>query len=124
MGEQWKLTGKGQFEGGDYIQSKKYGEYIGWPDAIIEHKIFDELFNRPLRTRVIAEDLDISSHRFNALLVERGWQKRFHRGWVLTEEGKRVGGSEGQDEETGVPYTLWTRGTLLILSGLKLLSRS
>ncbi len=112
VGEQWKLTGKGQFEGGDYIQSKKFGEYIGWPESIIEHKVFDELFNRPLRTRIIAEDVGISSHRFNALLVERGWQKSFHRGWVLTSEGRRIGGSEGQDEETGVPYTLWPREIL------------
>ena len=112
--DQWKLTGKGQFEGGDYIQSKKYGEYIGWPESIIENRIFDELFNRPLRTRIIAKDVANSSHRFNALLVERGWQKRFHRGWVLTEAGKQVGGSEGQDEETGVPFTLWPRDILNI----------
>lgn len=110
--DQWKLTGKGQFEGGDYVNSKKYGEYIGWPETILEHKIFAELFNRPMRTRVLAEELGISGHRFNALLVERGWQMRFHRGWVLTDEGRSQGGIESEDDEVGVPYTLWPRQVL------------
>ena len=111
-GKQWKLTGKGQFEGGDYVNSQKYGEYIGWPESILEHKIFSELFKRPLRTRVIAADIGLSAHRLNAILAERGWQRRFHRGWVLTEEGKKIGGIESEDDEVGVPFTLWPRAIL------------
>ncbi len=110
--KQWKLTGKGQFEGGDYVNSQKYGEYIGWPESILEHKIFSELFKRPLRIRVLAEDIGISPHRFNAILAERGWQRRFHRGWVLTNDGKKVGGVEREDDDVGVPYTLWPRTIL------------
>lgn len=108
----WKLTGKGQFEGGDYVFSKKYGEYIGWPESVLEHVIFSELFNRPLRTRVIGRELNISAHRFNALLAELGWQKKFHRGWVLTTMGRLLDGEEQEDEESGVPYTLWPRTIL------------
>ncbi|MBT8149061.1 MAG: hypothetical protein KJO24_03975 [Gammaproteobacteria bacterium] len=108
----WKLTGKGQFEGGDYVTSKKFGEYIGWPEAVLEHVIFDELFNRPLRTRIIAQELGISAHRFNALLAELGWQQRFHRGWILTPLGRQLGGKEREDDESGVPFTLWPRTVL------------
>ncbi|MBT8152243.1 MAG: phage antirepressor KilAC domain-containing protein [Gammaproteobacteria bacterium] len=108
----WKLTGKGQFEGGDYVNSKKYGEFIGWPESVLEHGIFTELFDRPLRTRVIGRDLDISAHRFNALLAELGWQQRHHRGWILTAAGRDRGGKESEDEESGVPYTLWPRTIL------------
>lgn len=112
VGENWKLTGKGQFEGGDYVASKKYGEYIGWPESVIEHMIFAELFNRPLRTRIIGNELGISAHRFNALLAELGWQKKFHRGWTLTDAGSNMGGSEKEDDESGVPFTLWPRSIL------------
>jgi len=108
----WKLTGKGQFEGGDYVNSKKYGEYIGWPESVLEHSIFAELFNRPLRSRVLGGELDISPHRFNALLAELGWQRKHHRGWVLTELGHSLGGKEDDDVESGVPFTLWPRSIL------------
>ena len=29
-----KLTAKGEFEGGEYLESKKFGTYIVWPDSI------------------------------------------------------------------------------------------
>jgi hypothetical protein len=112
IGDHWKLTGKGQFEGGDYVNSKKYGEYIGWPESILEHHIFVELYNLPMRAGIIGKELQLSAHRFNALLAELGWQKRYHRGWVLTELGRTLGGAEQDDEETGIPYTRWPRAIL------------
>ena len=112
VNDTWRLTGKGQFEGGDYVVSKKYGEFIGWPENVLEHSIFAELFNRPLRTRIIGQELGIAAHRFNALLAELGWQKSYHRGWKLTAKGQQLSGEEQDDEETGVPYTLWPRTIL------------
>lgn len=112
IGDHWKLTGKGQFEGGDYVNSKKFGEFIGWPESVLEHSIFTELFNRPLRAKILGNELDISPHRFNALLAELGWQKKHHRGWVLTELGRSLGGKGADDDESGVPFTLWPRSIL------------
>jgi len=112
VGDHWKLTGKGQFEGGDYVNSKKYGEYIGWPENILEHHIFVALYNLPMRAGIIGKELKLSAHRFNALLAELGWQKRHHRGWVLTDFGRSLGGAEQDDEETGIPYTRWPRTIL------------
>ncbi len=112
VGDHWKLTGKGQFEGGDYVNSKKYGEFIGWPESVLDHSVFTELFNRPLRARLLGSELGISSHRFNALLAELGWQRKHHRGWILTDHGKTLGGREEEDNESGVPFTLWPRSVL------------
>ena len=35
----WVLTAKGEFEGGEYIHSRRYGRYIVWPDAIARASI-------------------------------------------------------------------------------------
>ena len=78
--DHWRLTGKGEFEGGEYLQSKKFGEYIGWPADIVEHAIFHELLELPQTTEALGAEFAIGAHRFNSMLAELGWQKRFHRG--------------------------------------------
>jgi hypothetical protein len=35
----WLLTAKGEFEGGEYVHSKRYGRYIVWPEALVEHPL-------------------------------------------------------------------------------------
>lgn len=110
--QHWRLTGKGEFEGGEYIQSKKYGEYIGWPPEISEHKIFQELLDLPVSVSALGARYDIGPHRFNALLAELGWQRRFHKGWTITPAGKKHGGIEKEDADSGVPYTVWSRSLL------------
>lgn len=108
----WRLTGKGEFEGGEYIQSKKYGEYIGWPSDIVDHNIFQELLDIPMTVNALGSRYNIGSHRFNALLAELGWQRRFHKGWTITPSGKKQGGIEKEDNDSGVPYTVWSRNVL------------
>ena len=108
----WRLTGKGEFEGGEYIQSKKYGEYIGWPKDIIDHSIFQELLDIPMTVNSLGGRYNIGPHRFNALLAELGWQRRFHKGWTITTSGKTQGGIEKEDSDSGVPYTVWSRNIL------------
>lgn len=108
----WRLTGKGEFEGGEYIQSKKYGEYIGWPQSIVDHSLFQEMLDLPMSVSALGARYKISSHRFNALLAELGWQRRFHKGWTITHSGKKQGGIEKEDNESGVPYTVWARSIL------------
>ena len=109
VGENWRLTGKGEFEGGEYIRSKKYGEYIGWPANLADHSIFAELLEIPVSVTTLGGQYGIASHRLNALLAELGWQKRFHKGWTITPRGETLGGVEREDSESGVPYTVWPR---------------
>ena len=110
--QHWRLTGKGEFEGGEYIQSKKYGEYIGWPKDIVEHPIFQELLDLPVSVNALGARYGIGPRRFNALLAELGWQARFHKGWTITSAGKKHGGIEKEDVDSGVPYTVWSRSVL------------
>lgn len=110
--DNWRLTGKGEFEGGEYIKSKKYGEYIGWPKSIVDHSIFQEMLDLPMSVTTLGARYNISPHRFNALLAELGWQRRFHKGWTITASGKQHGGIEKEDNESGVPYTVWARSVL------------
>lgn len=107
--DNWKLTGKGEFEGGEYVSSSKYGEFVGWPAEIVEHRIFSALFNQPLKTEVLSSEVKMSQYRFNAILGEIGWQKKFHRGWRLTDKGQKAGGVQDEDHQSGVPYTRWRR---------------
>ena len=108
-GDNWRLTGKGEFEGGEYIQSKKYGEYIGWPANLSDHPIFAQLLEIPVSVTALGKQFSVGPHRMNALLAELGWQQRFHKGWTITASGKRLGGIEREDSESGVPYTVWPR---------------
>ena len=34
QGEGWLLTPKGEFEGGQYRQSKRFGRYVVWPESL------------------------------------------------------------------------------------------
>src|SRR5690606_42062796 len=46
--DHWRLTEKGKFEGGIYVNHPRYGEYITWPEAIHQHPLFALLPEAPL----------------------------------------------------------------------------
>jgi hypothetical protein len=51
----WVLTAKGEFEGGEYIHSKRYGRYIVWPETLLEHQLLRGIeSNRLLNSAQIA----------------------------------------------------------------------
>ncbi|MDA8752758.1 hypothetical protein N9M39_01220, partial [Halieaceae bacterium] len=37
--DNWVLTPKGEFEGGDYQESRRYGRYIVWPEKLLSHPL-------------------------------------------------------------------------------------
>ena len=39
----WALTAKGEFEGGSYVNSKRYGRYIVWPTSLLDHPLFQAI---------------------------------------------------------------------------------
>lgn len=89
----WVLTAKGEFEGGEYIHSKRYGRYIVWPEALLEHQLLRGIeSNRLLNSAQLARKFHISAREVRRLLGDIGLLQRTFNGWELTREGERLGG--------------------------------
>lgn len=89
----WVLTAKGEFEGGEYIHSKRYGRYIVWPETLLEHQLLRGIeSNRLLNSAQIARKYQISAREVRRLLGDIGLLHRTFNGWELTREGERLGG--------------------------------
>jgi hypothetical protein len=106
-GKLWRLSAKGQFEGGRYTQHERFGEYIVWPESIKEHRLFSSETFTFLTASQMGKPHKISAKRMNLILSELGWVERFHHGWKLTALGQSVGGQQIEHESTGVPYAQW-----------------
>lgn len=110
--EEWVLTKSGEDEGGEYLESTKYGKYIVWPDTLLsdsadsssEIKTAD---GNTLTARVIGSHFDVSANKINFILSELGWLQKSIKGWVVTEQGKRLGGQQAEDRKSGIPYVRW-----------------
>lgn len=89
----WVLTAKGEFEGGEYIHSKRYGRYIVWPESLLEHQLLRGIeSNRLLNSTQLARKYQISAREVRRLLGELGLLRRTFNGWEITREGERLGG--------------------------------
>ncbi len=110
-----ELTKKGEFEGGEYLHSKKFGTYIVWPNHLQNHRIFAAIAHKTLSSASLSKalfnsppnQLAIAPWRMNLILVELGWLSKTVKGWQLTTLGKALGGTEQQQENTGQHYALW-----------------
>jgi len=107
-GEQWQLTAKGEFEGGAYRESNRFGRYIVWPATILEHRALVQTRNQFISATVIGREFELSAQRVNRLLAERGWIRPEGKGWRLTEAGKAQGALQREDERTAIPYVVWS----------------
>ena len=109
------LTTKGEFEGGEYLHSKKFGTYIVWPTSVTTHTIFTKLESKKLNasalskalTHAMDNHLAIAPWRMNLILGELGWVVKTVKGWQLTGLGKALGGEELQHASTGLSYVVW-----------------
>lgn len=89
----WVLTAKGEFEGGEYIHSKRYGRYIVWPETLLEHQLLRGIeSNRLLNSAQIARKYQISAREVRRLLGDIGLLHRTFNGWELTRDGEQLGG--------------------------------
>ncbi len=108
---EWTLTAKGEFEGGIYRESKKYGRYIVWPETVSAHPAMTELLDSLISATTIAKEYDLSAKIINQLLASIGWLSPFAKGWQVTEIGQQQGGVQ-QHADTGAPYVKWSRNIL------------
>lgn len=89
----WLLTGKGEFEGGEYVHSRRYGRYIVWPESMLEHGLLRGLeSNRLLSAAQIGRKYGLGLREVRRLLGELGLLRRDFNGWELTRAGEQHGG--------------------------------
>ena len=104
----WALTGKGEFEGGEYVHSKRFGRYIVWPQELIDHPLLSALEdNRHLSATALGKPYGLSARETNRVLAELGWLRQAFHGWVLTDLGKSKGGIVLENENSGTSYAVW-----------------
>lgn len=108
QGNQWRLTRKGEFEGGKQLNSERFGAYIGWPKQVLEHRLFTTGLERTLlNAATLGLRIGLSARQANLLLLELGWIRKGVKGWELTEHGLALGGVQEEYPDTGIPYVCW-----------------
>ena len=104
----WLLTGKGEFEGGSYVQSERYGRYIVWPEAVLEHaRLQNASAEVVISASSIGRACHVSGRYINHVLHELGWISPGVKGWRITDAGRTLGGVEIENEETSIPFVKW-----------------
>ena len=108
VGDVWELTSKGEFEGGEYVHSKKYGRYIVWPNKTVNHPLLTAIEdNRTISAKALGDKYDLSAREVNRALAELGWIKHSSQGWELSQIGEQKGGVQFENEQSGTFYVLW-----------------
>ncbi|MFT5574656.1 MAG: hypothetical protein ACI89D_000163 [Bermanella sp.] len=111
--EGWSLTPKGEFEGGEYKTSKRYGRYIVWPKTLEQHPMLQALENNKMLSAVaVGESFQLSGRAVNRALAELGWLTRELHGWILTVAGRQSGGVQMENRQTDMLYALWPASVL------------
>ena len=108
-GESWVLTPKGEFEGGSYQSSRRYGRYIVWPDSLEHHPLLAALESNQ---RITAATMRryyprLHARQINRAFAELGLQRHSIIGWELTERGRALGGSQEESNNSGAFYVTW-----------------
>lgn len=108
-GEHWTLTNKGEFEGGSYQNSRRFGRYILWPKTLEQHPLVQAIESNQ---RITAAGMHryygaLHPRQINRSLAELGLQAHSILGWELTDFGKRLGGQQEESDNTGAYYVTW-----------------
>lgn len=114
-----ELTEKGKSKGGEMMHSKKFGDYIVWPEDINLAQAPQTIAKLPLITATaIGKQFELSANKINYILSELGWVKKSIKGWLATEHGAKLGGVQAEDQRSGVPYVRWP-STIIEVRALK-----
>jgi len=113
--EKWILTEAGEQLGGVHLTGK-YGQYVAWPENVVFEKSAVKTLEPKKVTLItataIGKHFDLSSKKMNYILSELGWIKRGLKGWLITEQGEKLGAVQGEDSRSGVPYARWPESIL------------
>jgi len=109
-GNSWILTEESEKKGGAYKESKQYGRYITWPENIsldIQHKHTENKSVKLITATAIGREFELSANKINFILSELGWVSKGLKGWIVTDQGKKQGGIQAEDQKSGIPYVRW-----------------
>jgi len=108
-GEQWALTPKGEFEGGSYKKSQRYGSYIVWPQALEQHPLLAAIEStaRFTAATICRYFPNLHPRQINRALAELGLQHHTLLGWELTPLGRAMGGQQEESRSSGAFYVTW-----------------
>lgn len=108
-GDNWILTPKGEYEGGTYRKSQRYGSYIVWPENLEQHPLLAAIESNQ---RITADAMGqyyprLHARQINRALAELGLQRHTILGWELTARGRALGGQQDESRHSGALYATW-----------------
>ncbi|RLQ23065.1 hypothetical protein DWB85_03550 [Seongchinamella sediminis] len=108
-GDSWVLLPKGEYEGGSYQNSRRFGRYIVWPQALDHHPLLAAIESNK---RITAASMRryyprLHARQINRALAEMGLQHHSILGWELTDLGRSMGGQQEESESSGAFYVTW-----------------
>ncbi|MFT4518848.1 MAG: hypothetical protein ACI9JM_001233 [Halioglobus sp.] len=109
LSDSWSLTSKGEFEGGSYQKSKRFGTYIVWPEHLEQHPLLAAIESNQ---RITAASMcryypPLHARQINRALAEIGLQHHSILGWELSDRGRALGGQQEESKNSGAFYVTW-----------------
>ena len=106
----WFLTDAGIKCGGKFINSKRFGKYITWPENL---KLDGDVGECSLITStIIGKHFGLSATKINYIFSELGWLRKDLKGWRITIQGKKQNGLQDEDKKSGIPFVRWPESIL------------
>ncbi len=108
-GDTWVLLPKGEFEGGSYQNSRRFGRYIVWPQTLDHHPLLAAIESNQRITAAAMRRYypQLQTRQINRALAEIGLQHHSILGWELTQLGRSMGGQQAESEASGSFYVTW-----------------
>lgn len=110
--EQWVLTEAGERLGGVHLNGK-YGQYAAWPEDVdfgqsdCSVPLMGKSNDKLITATTIGKHFELSANKMNYILSELGWIKKGLKGWLITDQGAKLGAQQGEDVRSGIPYVRW-----------------
>ena len=108
-GDAWTITAKGEFEGGTYQSSRRFGRYIVWPLTLEQHPLLAAIETNKRITGAAMRRYypRLDARQINRALGELGLQQHSILGWELTALGRSLGGQQDESQSSGAFYVSW-----------------
>lgn len=102
----WVLTEDSERLGGVHLTGK-FGQYVAWPEDVHFEQSSNSSIEKLITATAVGKHFDLSANKMNYILSELGWIKKDLKGWVVTEQGLKMGATQGEDIRSGIPYARW-----------------